>query len=114
MTAYIYSVALAVPAAHRDAANAAAVAFGWQDAGRGPGTFSVPLSPDGATVTHYGTLTRATASFVGTLASPPPGYGGLLSVLLADVRECPADASPAHWADFLAANGLHVIEQDLQ
>ena len=105
MTAYIYSVAWAVPAAHRDAANAAAEAFGWQDVGAQPGTFSVPLGAAG-TVTHYGTLTRATQTFIDTLASPPAGFEALAGVILSDVRECGAGDGPQHWQDFLSEHGL--------
>lgn len=63
------SLVLIIPAALRDKANALGVALG-----QGPGNFSVALSGDGETITHYGLLHQAaSADFIGTIKAGQQG-----------------------------------------
>lgn len=76
------SAVLIVPAADRDAANAFGESMGW-----GPNNYSVPLTSDGTTVSHYGCRADVTQGFLDLMANPPPEAAPVLSVLIADFRE---------------------------
>lgn len=102
------SVVLIVPAAYRAAANDFATSQGMQEADDGVGTFVVPLSPDGSTITHYGTHTSAKENgpLMRLLAKPPPEAAPLLAVLIQSVRPFGSDYGNPHFVAVAAANGL--------
>lgn len=56
------SALLIIPAALRPAANTVGAYMGW-----GPENYTIHLSSDGATLTHYGCRTDVTAEFMATL-----------------------------------------------
>lgn len=59
-----YSTVIIVEAAHREAANAMGAALGY-----GPGTYTVPLSDDGETITHFGAHAVTSADYIDVLVA---------------------------------------------
>lgn len=84
------SAVLIIPTALRDAANAVGAAMGW-----GPENYTLALSGDGATVTHYACRTDVPPSFLVILLAA--GYdltrAGLTSEQIAEVQAA-LDAMP--------------------
>ena len=97
------SAVLIVPAAAKAAANAFGESMGW-----GADNYTVALSSDGQTVTHWGCRVDVTQGFLDLMADPPPEAAPLLAVLIADFRET-SDAA-GHFADVVDANGLEKLE----
>ena len=60
----VYSTVMIVEAAHRETANAMGAALGY-----GPGTYTVPLSDDGETVTHYGAHAVTSEDYIDILVA---------------------------------------------
>lgn len=77
------SALLIIPVALRSAANAVGAAMGW-----GPENYTVPLSTDGETVSHYACRTDVTPEFLATLLAA--GYdltrAGMTTEEIADVQ----------------------------
>ncbi len=69
------SAVLIISAPYKAAANAVGEAMGW-----GPDNYTVPLSSDGISVTHYACRTDITQSFLDLLANPP-SIEGVATVL---------------------------------
>lgn len=95
------SAVLIIPAALRDAANAVGAAMGW-----GPDNYTMPLSSDNETITHYACRTDVGADFIAMLSSPPdiPGVATVLAALIVDLSEDLWGADHANAA--FAAAGL--------
>jgi len=100
------SLVLILPAAAKAMGNAFATEQGWQEPDGD--TFSVPLSPDGKTVTHYGTHANADEDgpFVQMMADPPEEALPLLSVMVVSMRPYDATWGAPHFDEVAAANGL--------
>lgn len=121
------SMTLILPAEHRDAGNAIAIALGHDVE---PGyTYSVPLSATGVEpATHYGCRAWVQRGFALLVAmaqgtQPPEGtapdliamaqsvaaqWSDTIAALIADVRE--TSEPYQHWMDVLGAHGLAVVE----
>ena len=124
MTDWNLSIVIIVPAALQDKANRLSCALGHDVL---PGnTFSVPLSSDGETVTHYGCRTTAKSEFVAILEAAgqgqlPPDFpldefgvtaqdvADVLGAQIIDVQD--ASAMIGHFDDVLAANELQRITE---
>jgi len=122
MTDWNLSIVLIVPAHLQDKANRLSCALGHDVL---PGnTFSVPLSSDGETVTHYGCRTTAKPEFVYILAAAgdghlPPDFpldefgvtaqdvADVLAAQIIDVRG--AGEMMGHFDIVLAANDLQHV-----
>lgn len=122
MTDWNLSIVLIVPAALRDKANRLSCALGHDVL---PGnTFSVPLSDNDGTVTHYGCRTTAKSEFVAILEAAgqgllPPDFplsefgvttqdiADVLAAQIIDVQD--ASVMIGHFDDVVAANGLQRI-----
>jgi hypothetical protein len=63
----MHSAVLIIPAALKPAADAIGAAMGW-----GPTSYTVPLSADGETVTHYAARADVTDSFVNWITGSEP------------------------------------------
>ena len=91
------SSVLIIPAALRDAANAVGMAMNG-----GPDNYTIPLSIDGVTVTHYGCRTGVSQEFITMLSSPPniPGIAEVLAALIVDLSDtlAPWDHADAAFA----------------
>ena len=92
------SAVLIVPAADRDAANAFGETMGW-----GPNNYSVALTTDGTTISHYGCRADVSQGFIDLMANPPAEAAPILAVLISDIRE--ADGY-SHFHEVISANGL--------
>lgn len=121
MTDWTLSIVLIVPAELQDKANRLSCALGHDVL---PGnTFSVPLSDNGETVTHYGCRTAAKQEFVDILTSAGAGdlpdiewadfdltaedIAPVLAALIVDVR--PAGKASGHFDEVAAGNGLALV-----
>lgn len=122
MTDWTLSIVLIVPAELQDKANRLSCALGHDVL---PGnTFSVPLSSDGETVTHYGCRTTAKQEFVAILEAAgqghlPPDFplaefgvtaqdvADVLAAQIIDVQD--ASAMIGHFDEVLEASDLHLI-----
>lgn len=118
MADWTLSIVIIVPADLREKANRLSCALGHDVL---PGdTFTVPLSSDGETVTHYGTRTQAKPEFVDILTAAAEGelpedfeqpiedVQEVMAAMLMDVR---TDGEiTTHFDDVLAANGLQRLE----
>lgn len=107
MTDYIYSAVLILPAAYREAGNALAEAIGW-----GPDNYSIALTDNGETITHYAVSTCVDQQFADWLQNPPPeaeGAGPLLAVLIADLQ--PRSDDGAHARAVFAINNLTLFTE---
>lgn len=110
-SAYIYRIAMSVPAAQVEAARRIATALGW-----GEGCFAVPLSTTGLEpATHWGLSAAATQAFVDDLTaaaggSVPAGadQGDLAAVMPVLAHQIgAASANPLEQFDgLIAAQGL--------
>lgn len=118
MADWTLSIVIIVPADLREKANRLACALGHDVL---PGdTFTVPLSDDGETVTHYGTRTQAKQAFVDILTAAaegelPEGFPCPLEdvqeVIAAMILNERTDGEiTTHFDDVLAANGLQRME----
>ena len=91
------SAVLIIPAAMRDAANAVGAAMNW-----GPDNYTIPLSSDGVSVTHYGCRTYVSQEFITMLETPPdiPGVTEVIAALIVDLSEtfAPWDHADAAFA----------------
>jgi hypothetical protein len=100
------SVVMILPDAAKSSGNSFATAHGWQEA-QGD-TFSVPLTADGTSVTHWGT--HASADDNGPLArmftAPPAEALPLLSVMVHSLRPYDETWGAPHFDEVAAANGL--------
>lgn len=116
------SIVLIVPAELQDKANRLSCALGHDVL---PGnTFSVPLSSDGETVTHYGCRTSAKQEFVDILTAAgagmlPPGFPDpledvqeVLAAQIVDVQD--AGQMQTHFDAVLAANELTRISVEAE
>lgn len=107
MTDYIYSACLILPAAYREAGNALAESMGW-----GPDNYSIALTDNGETITHYAVSTCVDQQFADWLQNPPPeaeGAGPLLAVLIADLQ--PRGDDGAHARAVFTEHGLGVYQE---
>lgn len=95
-----------VPAAYRDAGNRFAAAMGWQPEDADPGTFNMPVTADGKSITHWGFRAQGEkgGEFEQAMASPPPEAAPLLAVMVVDVSDTLTGAD--HFDAVLAANGM--------
>jgi hypothetical protein len=78
----VTSAVLIVPAADRDMANAFGESMGW-----GPNNYSVALTSDGTTISHYGCRADVSQGFIDMVANPPPEAQPIVDVLIYDFRE---------------------------
>lgn len=104
MTDYIYSACLILPVAYREAGNALAESMGW-----GPDNYSIALTDNGETITHYAVSTCVDQQFVDWMTEPPTeagDIGDLLEVLVVSIA--PRTDDGQHGRDTFAANGLTV------
>jgi hypothetical protein len=76
------SAVLIVPTSSKEAANAFGESMGW-----GPNNYSVPLTTDGTTISHYGCRADVGQGFLDLMLNPPPEAESVLSVLISDFRE---------------------------
>jgi hypothetical protein len=85
------SAVLIAPAALRLPANAIGEAMGW-----GPDSYTIPISADGADVTHYGCRADVSAEFVALIAAAqagelppglPPEAAGVIAALIIDLSD---------------------------
>jgi len=124
MTDWSLSIVIIVPAALQDKANRLSCALGHDVL---PGnTFSVPLTSDDETITHYGCRTTAKPEFVAILEAAgqgqlPPDFpltefgvtaqdiADVLAAQIIDVQD--ASAMIGHFDEVLAANELHRITE---
>ena len=97
------SLVLIVPAVHRDEANALGASMGW-----GNGNFSVPLSDDGVTVTHYGCRLSVSQAFLDVMLTDLIAGVPWGSQLINDV----ADDKTSHFDTVVADYNLQVIDTD--
>lgn len=118
MADWTLSIVIIVPADLREKANRLACALGHDVL---PGdTFTVPLSDNVETVTHYGTRTQAKQAFVDILTAAAKGelpddfeqpiedVQEVMAAMLMDVR---TDGEiTTHFDDVLAANDLQRME----
>lgn len=103
-----YSAVFLLPAALRAQGNAFAYALGLQDDPDDPsGTFSVPLSSDGVTITHWGTRFDMSDELDAMLKAEQENAGPLFQALIYEVRDDIHDL--AHFNAVLAAHGLSRI-----
>lgn len=101
-----YSLVTIVPAAYREAVNAAAEANGY-----GPDNISAPVSADGnAPATHYGSRAWANQEFRDTYESMFPPE--LLAVCIIDWQPHDPDTIGQHFDAVCAANNLQRVEPD--
>jgi hypothetical protein len=99
------SAVLIVPAADRDMANAFGESMGW-----GPNNYSVPLTTDGTTISHYGCRADVGQGFLDLMLNPPPEAESVLSVLVSDFRETDGYT---HFHEVIAGLGLSLyVEED--
>jgi len=110
------SAVLIIPAALRDKADRLGELMGW-----GPGNYSVPLSSDGTSVTHYGCRADVTTGFLDMIAGaqaghlpsidmPPGDIVAVLSALVADFAEPGQYASAReHFEAVCVARGLEAL-----
>jgi hypothetical protein len=106
------SVVLILPAAMKPAGNALATSLRWQAADGD--TFSVSLSPDGKTVTHYGTHAAAQedGEFTRLMADPPEAAKPVLAAMTVSVRTYGDDFGMPHFAEVIAGMGLAIWSDD--
>lgn len=116
-----HSAVLIIPAALREAADAIGAAMGW-----GPCSYTVALTADGETVTHYAARADVSDGFIHLVVGLDPLPEGMgehaapvLAALVADFSPgLPSDDAPArptlwgrdHFDAVLAAHGLTVAE----
>jgi hypothetical protein len=118
----MHSAVLIIPAALREAADAIGAAMGW-----GPCSYTVPLSADGETVTHYAARADVGDGFLRLVAGLDPLPEGMdaaapvLAALIADFSPgLPSggeDQRPTLWGRehfdaVLAAHGFSIAEGD--
>jgi hypothetical protein len=97
------SAVLIVPAADRDMANAFGESMGW-----GPNNYSVPLTTDGTTISHYGCRADVRQGFIDMLADPPPEAAPVIAVLISDFRE---GDGYSHFHEVIAGLNLAIYEE---
>jgi hypothetical protein len=97
------SAVLIVPAADRDAANALGESMGW-----GPNNYSVPLTPDGTAISHYGCRADVTQTFIDMVANPTPEAQPIVDVLTYDFRE---GDGYSHFHEIIAGLNLTLWEE---
>jgi hypothetical protein len=110
------SAVLIIPAADLAKANTLAIYMGW-----GPNSYSVPLTSDGTTTTHWGLHTWADDAFVAMLTAagqgqmpqalidagyPPADFAAVVGSLIASLTPDVA----GHFASVCGANGLALVE----
>jgi hypothetical protein len=92
------SAVLIAPTALRLPANAIGEAMGW-----GPYSYTIPLSADWATVTHYGCRADVSPEFVALITAAqagelppglPPEAAGIIAALIIDLSEELSDEAP--------------------
>ena len=83
------SVVIVVPSVIREQCNLIAEIMGW-----GPNSFSVPLTPDGVNITHYGLRSECDDTFIGwlrgeselpTIVTRDPKIKMVLNTIILDV-----------------------------
>jgi hypothetical protein len=118
-----HSAVLIIPAALKPAADAIGAAMGW-----GPCSYTVPLTADGETVTHYAARADVGDGFLHMVAGLDPLPEGIgehaapvLAALVADFSPgLPSDDAPErptlwgreHFDAVLAAHGFSIAETD--
>lgn len=100
------SAVLIVPAADRDMANAFGEGMGW-----GPNNYSVPLTTDGTTISHYGCRADVGQTFLDLMADPPPEAAPVTAVLISDFQE--ADGY-SHFHQVIAGLNLSIFETEAE
>ena len=94
------SAVLIVPAANRDEANAFGEAQGY-----GPNSYSVPLTPDGTTITHWGCRAEVGQSFIDQFENPSPEAEPVVAFTTASFRE---EDGYEHFHEFISELGLSI------
>lgn len=100
------SAVLIVPAADRDMANAFGESMGW-----GPNNYSVPLTTDGTTISHYGCRADVGQTFLDLMADPPPEAAPVMAVLISDFQE--ADGY-SHFHQVIAGLNMSIFETEAE
>lgn len=107
------STVLLIPAALQADGNAVAEQMGW-----GPSNYSVPVTTDGTTVSHYGLHTFTSAQFQGWVEGTEPLPEGMthaqpvIDALIYSFRDDIKNRE--HFDAVLAANGLqHMPEEEM-
>lgn len=95
------SAVLIIPVAMKSAANAVGEALGW-----GPDNYTIPLSDNGATITHWACRTDVGEAFKAMLINPPdiPGIADVLAGMIVDLSDEVTNAE--HLAAAMASRGL--------
>lgn len=95
------SAVLIIPAPYKSAANVVGEAMGW-----GPDNYTVPLSSNGTSITHYACRTDITQGFLDLLETPPdiPGVATVLAAL--DVNLSDSLWGIDHMNEVLSQKGL--------
>jgi hypothetical protein len=99
------SAVLIIPALYLEAANQLGKTMGWGD-----GNYTVPLTMDGKTVSHYGCRADVQQGFMDLMANPPKEAAPILAVLVSDFRE--TSDGFGHWSEVLASQKLAVLSAD--
>lgn len=100
------SAVLIVPAADRDMANAFGESMGW-----GPNNYSVALTSDGTTISHYGCRADVGQTFLDLMANPPPEAAPVIAVLISDFQE--ADGY-SHFHQVIAGLNMSIFETEAE
>ncbi len=102
------SVVLILPDAYKKAGNSFATQMGWQE--EEGDTFSIALTPDGKTTTHWGTHASAEddGPLVKLFSDPPKESLDLLGVMVYSLRQYDNTYGMSHFKEVCEANGLNI------
>ena len=113
-----HSAVLIIPAALKPAADAVGAAMGW-----GAVSYSIALSDDGETLTHYGARADVSEQYIrwvtGADPLPDPAFQPVVDALIADFSPDPTDPEkPTLWGRehldaVLAQHGMAVISDEV-